>query len=303
LALGEVNQLHLTFEKRSLPDNVFSSALYYTRSSGSGVSWSEPALVENGASPNGRVVWSDLATAGEWVVHRAWQEHDGLLSHLWHQISTDGGSTWSRAVRLGGFFEQVYPATLITDAAGHVFLLAVQEQEAAGGGQVFLEQWQWLSESYRWETMENLGLEGAPAEWNSGELAAAIGAAQSGNGVLNGALDGRLAVLLSNHRENPAGSSLLFTGRLLSAVVTQPLSAVTMTPPPRQTTPPPATSPPQSTATPQFPVEPEHNRFNIDFLPVPGGNMLVLGALLALIPTAFIIVLVVIRRGRFRPHR
>lgn len=297
LALGEINQVHLIFEKRSLPDNVFASTLYYTRSSDRGATWSEAKKIENSTLQNGPVVWSDVVAVGEWVVHRAWQERDADGVHLWHQISTDGGATWSGAVRIGGFEERPGAAALISDLVGQVYLLTVGNQETTGDGQVVLEQWQWLVEAERWEALERLELHGAQARFQPEELAAVVTTTETEDGTLAS----KLAVLFSGQGTNME-TSLLFTGRSLVLPEVLPSSPATPTPP--RVTPSPTVTPlPEFTATPQFPKEPTGGRFNINFLPVPGGDMLILGGLLALVPAVFVVLLVVAVYARNRPGR
>jgi hypothetical protein len=295
--LSEKNQVHLIFEKRSLPDNVFASTLYYTRSSDRGVTWSEPRKIENGTLQNRPVVWSDLVAVGEWVVHRAWQERDGEITHLWHQFSTDGGATWSGAARIGSFEERPDAAALISDPIGQVYLLAVGEQETIGDGQVVLEQWQWLDEAERWEALEPLELHGAQAGLRPKELATVVTATETEDG----ALAGRLAVLFSGQGDDMA-TLLLFTGRPL--FLPEELPGLPATPTPPRATPPPTVTPlPQSTATPLFPREPTGGRFNLNFLPIPGGDMLIMGGLLALVPAVIIVLLVTAVYARIRPGR
>jgi hypothetical protein len=297
LALSGPNWLHLLFEQRSLPDNLPASTLYYTHSSDGGATWDEPRAVENGTPQSGPAVWGDLVARSDWIIHRAWQEQDsdGRHSHLWHQMSADNGATWSRAVHVGGFAGQSGPAALVTDGVGQVYLLAF----AADGEQVTLAQWQWLQELERWEMMEPLALEGAFAGMRPAELAATIAPVTAEDDTPTG----ELVTLFSGGEGETNTPWLLSTGRLL-ALATLPATSLptpTPTPPPAATVT--ATPPPLSAATPSFPKEDSGRGFRLDFLPVPGGNLTLLGALLAIVPAVLIVILVVAVYARFRPGR
>jgi hypothetical protein len=297
LALSGPNQLHLLFEQRSLPDNLLASTLYYTHSSDGGATWDEPRAVENGTPQSGPAVWGDLVAGSDRILHRAWQEQDsdGRNSHLWHQMSADNGATWGRAVHVGGFAGQSGPAALVTDGVGQFYLLAF----AADGQQVTLAQWQWLQELERWEVMESLALEEVFAGIQPAELAATIAPVTAEDDTPTG----ELVALFSGGEGETDTPWLLSTGRLLALATlpATPLPTPTLTPPPAATVT--ATPLPLPAATPSFPKEDSGREFSLDFLPVPGGNLTLLGALLAIVPAVLIVILVVAVYARFRPGR
>ena len=100
----------------------------YARSDDGGQTWIEPEAVDSNAARTGsQIVWNDLVGFGELVVHRLWQTTGNGRITVWHQISADGGASWSDASPVIGDLgaaDLTTPVTLTHDAAGRLFLVS-----------------------------------------------------------------------------------------------------------------------------------------------------------------------------------
>lgn len=294
LAVAGPGELHLLFWKRGLPDNAPAAELHYARSLDGGATWSEPEAIHNGTPNRGVVVWSDLAVAGGRLVHLAWQEWDPSTGArtLWHRLSEDGGLTWNLAARIGGFGQEMGPAVLLQDPAGSPYLLALTSQTSAaavGATEPQLAQWQWSEEGQRWEEAESLPLR-APAPDAGQALAASITG------------DGDLVALLVSESESGA-PQLVSAARAVSLPSVLPTPLPTLTPTPQPSASPSPTPLPQPTPTLVFSTGAGSSSGPLSFLPDLGGNALITGAILALIPAALLVVLAVVVFSRVRAGR
>jgi hypothetical protein len=102
----------------------------------------EDEVSESGAG------WLRVAVDGSGAVHRLWQEGSGTV---WHQVSLDGGVSWTRAERAG---TAVGPAAMAQDPAGQPYFAQ------AADGALTLRRWQ----DGRWSSVEGLdsGLQATP---------------------------------------------------------------------------------------------------------------------------------------------
>lgn len=283
LALFDTDHLHLLWQQQSLPQGAPDAALYFARSEDGGESWSEPQQVENGTPQSGPVVWSALATPNANEVHRVWQEWDGSRLNLWHQFSTDAGLSWNRAARVGGLGQTSGPAALVQDAARRLHLLQVAA-ESAGAGSPGLQHWLWLADEARWESSE-------PAPLDRLQLTpqGAVAAAITRDGALAALVTEQAATLTSVESAQPVA---LFTERTIDLPEEMPPPPPTLTPTPSPTPGPTGTPLPQATATPVFSTA-QTGSGQLQILPSLGMNSLLLGGLVALIPAALVVVLVV----------
>lgn len=166
LALASDGSLTATWIRHGLPPESRSMGLYSARgTAGSeGYSWSKPEAVQKG-----QVAWSELLAAGS-ELHRAWQEVVGGQVGLFHQVSQDGGQTWSSPSRPGGASEpgqQTGMAGLGLTPSGEVNLVQInarnpQMSGGTGGGQM-LQRWGWQAEAGGgggWKELESQELTG-----------------------------------------------------------------------------------------------------------------------------------------------
>jgi hypothetical protein len=154
------------------------------------------------------------------------------------------------------------------------------------GDEPQLAQWQWSDEGQRWEQAESLPLR-APAPTPNQALAATITG------------DGDLVALLVSESESGA-PQLVSAARAvaLPSVLPTPLPTLTPTPPALRLAQP--TALPQPTPTLVFSTGAGSSSGPLSFLPSLGGNALITGAILALIPAALLVLLAVVVFGRVR---
>ncbi|MBU2609720.1 MAG: hypothetical protein KJ606_02060 [Chloroflexi bacterium] len=142
LASGIDNFIHLLWTRYSLPPDSSAVELYYARSQGGSMVWTEPQEVANG-----NVVWSQMLSSPDGTLHRAWQEDGDGTEIVWHQYSLDEGNAWSAAGRVTGFASRGGPVGLTLDAIGRPHLVQVTREGAASSGSIqpglVLQGWIW----------------------------------------------------------------------------------------------------------------------------------------------------------------
>lgn len=87
--------LHLIWTQYSLPDGDGPLALYYTQSTDGGKTWQQPQMVTRSA-----ISWSAILSAGDQIVHRAWQEIKNGRPAISFEVSLDNGITWERVTNI-----------------------------------------------------------------------------------------------------------------------------------------------------------------------------------------------------------
>jgi hypothetical protein len=210
LAIAADGSLQLLFTRYSSPPDSLPIGLYAVRSTDNGRTWTSPEVVV--ARPVGQ---SWLLSAGD-VLHRAWQENAPSQNIVRHQVSIDGGASWSHAQIVSTSAIQAGPADLTIDSAGRLHLLLAV---TAFSGEANLQHWQW--DGQKWTASEGLPLS------LSGELQViSVSAAISPSGFLS------VLYTLSGETVTKSPTTLNFTYRTLD------LSGVKLLPPPT----PPATS-------------------------------------------------------------
>jgi hypothetical protein len=86
------------------------------------------------------VEWSELL-AFKQTLHRFWQERDGSAISTFHQVSPDGGSTWSPAAALRSEIAVVSEPSVSLDGNGNVHLLQIARDDV-----YTLQEWDWSTE-------------------------------------------------------------------------------------------------------------------------------------------------------------
>lgn len=290
LYLAEDGSRHLLFLRQPLTGGIRNGALlYYSRSQNGEIGWSEPEQVHSPSQQTASIVWQQIVGQGERVVHRSWQEQMNGRTGLWHQISIDNGLTWNQPARLHEV-DNPGSAQMTIDMSGQAYMVSAQTELNINDNLYgVLEQWVWQGD--HWQIEEGLELPGLPVLRASNLASAATG-------------DGRLAVVYTGQSEDEIVPELLsFTNRALpvSDVAPTPLPTLTPTPEPTGTPTPIAT--PEPTPEIVFPVDSGSGPPTIPILgTLSGNNILIVGAILAIIPVGLVIVLVLLRRARSNPY-
>jgi hypothetical protein len=119
LAVAADGTLHVAWSVLPVPGSLVPGAIFYTRSTDGGETWSaryNPA--------EGTVDWPQLAAVGDLEVHLVWRATNGQ-AQLQHRWSADGGLNWTRATPVGEVVGLERPVTLTIDGAARVHLAGV----------------------------------------------------------------------------------------------------------------------------------------------------------------------------------
>lgn len=204
--------MHVLWTRQSLPSGTGTLELVYAHSEDNGQTWSEPRQVVQE-----QVLWSDIVGIGVQEVHRVWLSLNEERPLLWHQISTDNGTTWTPPARISDPNTTGGATIIILDAASqpHIFQLA-----QSNTGQLLLQEWLW--DGSRWQPGQNADL---------GELAtnadtvAAAAAPDNTLGIMYGSL-------LLDEESGLLHNYLQYTNRLWEAPGELPTPLPTLTPTP-----------------------------------------------------------------------
>jgi hypothetical protein len=142
LAVSADGRLHILFTRYVLLGDPQSVGLYYAQSADGGNTWSVPELVSE--QP---VQWSELVSY-QGDVHRLWQEQNRLVALTNHQVSTDGGISWSSSLRVPVDSDIDSQPTAFVDWLGSLHFIQVVDQE----NQV-VQEWKW--EGSQWQLVES----------------------------------------------------------------------------------------------------------------------------------------------------
>jgi hypothetical protein len=140
---------HLMFEKRTLPGGRGSLGLYYARSAGKDLPWSESEPVTEES-----VYWTSLVVGHSHEIHRLWQKKNNLYYQILHQYSVDGGSTWTQPASLSSFFNEAGFTNLVSDQAGVLHLLHLTQ---GFRGENLVQYWVFKDQA--WSLSDNLDLQ------------------------------------------------------------------------------------------------------------------------------------------------
>ena len=119
ISLTGDGQLHILFNRYSAQgESRRSQGLYYSQSANGGTTWTDPKAVSEQS-----VQWSDLVAYGKSNLYRLWQEYRQSELVSFHQISQDGGVTWSSPLIVSSINASTSPTGQITDEAGNLYFL------------------------------------------------------------------------------------------------------------------------------------------------------------------------------------
>jgi hypothetical protein len=149
------NTLHVVWLRTNVLSDVPSRAIYYSRSTDDGHTWSEPLKIGEG-----NLDWPQIVVAGNGQVYLAWNQSTiqnrvapSTLWSVWGQFSPDNGERWTAASNVPGFEQVSGPIGLAADNAGHLYLAAIGTSANDESALLYAE---WNGQS--WNERETLGL-------------------------------------------------------------------------------------------------------------------------------------------------
>ena len=157
---ARTNTLHAAWLKVGL-NNTVARTIFYSKSTDVGKTWSKP--VELGS---GLIEKPQMVISGQDQIYIEWHQHRGVYDtavpyEAFGRFSADSGANWSDTSAVAGFGELSGKPALVTDAAGHIYLVAMTENTSREGRMIFS---QWTGKS--WSTVEGLGVSQRSVEQN-----------------------------------------------------------------------------------------------------------------------------------------
>jgi hypothetical protein len=141
LAVTQDGTLHILFTKYALSGEPHSEGLYYSQSVDGGMTWTPAEVVSE--QP---VQWSELI-GYQGLLHRLWQEQNKLVARTNHQVSTDGGKTWSAVNKIPSSADLNAKPDVSVDDTGNLHFVQVSGKDS----QIF-EEWVWNQD--HWQSFE-----------------------------------------------------------------------------------------------------------------------------------------------------
>jgi hypothetical protein len=123
LAVAASGDVSVLFRRYSLAGNNQPLGLYFSRLDPSSGTWVDPAPVSNQL-----VVWSDIEAGADGTLHRIWEVNDAGNYVIWHQVSRDGGATWSGLGSLRSQRNLAYLSPIFLDGDGNVHLFEMSKE-------------------------------------------------------------------------------------------------------------------------------------------------------------------------------
>lgn len=183
--------LHLLWTQSTFPDGAGPIALYYSRSSDGGKSWSTAEQVANA-----RVGWSKIIGIDSRVVHRIWEEKKSTRPTLWFEISRDNGLTWESLSSISNLGMSSGIADLVKGSDGSLHLLELVQEST---GNLSIQEWTWKGETWKPGNSLNLG---------TGNINASLIAA----GVTPGGMLSSLVYRMQREGETTGSGALMVSG-------------------------------------------------------------------------------------------
>lgn len=182
LALGSDNRRHLVWTRNDPFKSPSAYELYYARSEPGGGAWSEPQIASNAPVSD---VW--LVNTGANGLHRIWLTIGADAVNVFHDISPDGGASWSLPTDLSGLGETPRAVSPFIGENGHLSLVQIIEDQ---NKQLTLKILDWDGQA--WKTGDSILISDAAGD--------EVGALSAGAGS-----DGRLLIGYSIKKANDVG--------------------------------------------------------------------------------------------------
>lgn len=123
LLVGQPGDLYASWTEWDLTGN--GQAIYFTRSSDSGLTWASPVLLDERQGEEYERDWSTLALLGEDELVAFWE--GGFRAYRQAQYSYDGGATWTDPIdTLDWLIADNGFAEFVRDSAGRLHLFVLQ---------------------------------------------------------------------------------------------------------------------------------------------------------------------------------
>jgi len=136
LRAGSDGSLHLLVGDGMLNVSGVMNRVLYLQSTDHGATWTAAQSVSSR-----RVKQYRLLTAAPNTVHRIWQEESEQGDVVYHQLSLDGGETWSRVGQVFNGTGNFWLGDAVTDIAGQLHLLRVSRDAQ----QIqTIDYWKWV---------------------------------------------------------------------------------------------------------------------------------------------------------------
>jgi len=94
------------------------------------------------------ILWSQILGVGNHIVHRLWQEDNGITLDMFHQISQDGGETWESSVKVTSVSDVLAKASFTRDLNGRLYIT----QTYVKNDSLVVELFRW--DDVRWASEE-----------------------------------------------------------------------------------------------------------------------------------------------------
>lgn len=162
--------IHVIWTRLPLPGDLNTTGIYYSKSSDGGETWSQEETVVDT-----EVGWTDIITFDGQTIHRVWSETTRTALALWHEVSKDGGLTWTRSTVFSSFGDSENFISSALSPSGELYLSMIVNISQDNWG---LRHWIWNGE--RWANQDYLQL-----DLESGEYVISHAAAFNPRGYLS----------------------------------------------------------------------------------------------------------------------
>ena len=216
ITLSADGTLHLLFTKYSVTSNE-PVGLFYSQSSDGGATWTPAEEVSTHS-----VLWSDIVSYGNGIIHRAWQEvANGVVSNL-DQVSNDFGKSWLKPVNITQITNFPMPVSLVFNGTDNLHFIYLQEDESP----TFLKEYSlsiqdstWTGSEWQEQPFQEFLIRGEDARFGvvggltiEGQLDVAIYSSyrELGGDVTNSIINSGRSVTLSLANSTPdSGSAVI----------------------------------------------------------------------------------------------
>ena len=142
LAVGADSSYHLTWLKKSLPQDDISMGFFYSRSADGGETWTDATAISEGP-----VEWGTVIAANPSAVHRLWAESESGRWLFKHQASQDNGLSWNSTVVISASDHRAVLPAVAVDRKGAIHLFLVN----SAGDRSVIQHWIWKKNGWQLE--------------------------------------------------------------------------------------------------------------------------------------------------------